>query len=389
MIRILKSLGSLLWAAISGHQNHNVTRLAASIGFYGILSLAPLLVILVTVAGFVFGNDAAQGIIVDQLTSTLGPTAAKAVQSMIANASQSRASVPATIAAVIILFFSASRLIGDIRNSLNTIWGVQGHGGIGFRGYLIGKGIDLLMIFGLAILMLATLAASIGVHAITHYFNNVVPLSPGVLQLISIFFSLVVDIVVLAVIFRALPNIDLDWRDVGLSSLLSAVLFTIGNYAVGFYLGRSSLGSVFGAAGSFVVIMVWIYYSAIIVLFGVELTRADRLRRQRRKHDRQASPPVAAAQPHPDQMMGGGQSRAEGAPGDRQLETGPPGPPPGGAEDVLPPEPGQPVEAPGSRRATRAIPLLSALAGFLTASLTVAGWLIIRRNRTARAPGPK
>jgi membrane protein len=279
MARTLRKLGRLLWTAVNGYQKHNVTRLAASIAFYGILSLAPLAVIMVTVGGFFFGQKAVEGLIVDPLKSAVGQDAARAVQSMIASAYRSSGSIPATVLALIVLVFSASRLIGDIRNSLNVIWEVIGRAGGGLKGFLVGKLVDLGMIFGLALLVLATLLANTAASAITRYFARSVPFSALFLQISSIIFSLLVITAVLTAIFRGLPNVRLGWRDVVLGATLSAVFFEIGNYVIGLYLGRSSLSSVFGAAGSFAVLMIWMYYSSIIVLFGVELTRAHTLRR--------------------------------------------------------------------------------------------------------------
>ncbi len=249
MARTLKKLGRLLWSAVNGYQKHNVTRLAASIAFYGILSLAPLAVILVTVGGFFFGQKAVEGLIVDPLKNAVGQDAARAVQSMIASAYRSHGSIPATVLAVIVLVFSGSRLIGDIRNSLNTIWEVMGRAGDGFRGFLVGKLVDLAMIFGLAVLVLATLLANTAVSAITRYFARSIPFPTLFLQLSSVILSLVVITAVLTAIFRGLPNVRLGWRDVALGAGLSAVFFEIGNYVIGLYLGRSSLASVFGAAG--------------------------------------------------------------------------------------------------------------------------------------------
>jgi membrane protein len=279
MARTLKKLGRLLWSAVNGYQKHNVTRLAASIAFYGILSLAPLAVILVTVGGFFFGQKAVEGLMVDPLKNVVGQDAARAVQSMIASAYRSHGSIPATVLAVIVLVFSGSRLIGDIRNSLNTIWEVMGRAGDGFKGFLVGKLVDLAMIFGLAVLVLATLLTNTAVSAITRYFARSIPFPTLFLQLSSVIFSLLVITGVLTAIFRGLPNVRLGRRDVALGAGLSAVFFEIGNYVIGLYLGRSSLGSVFGAAGSFAVLMIWMYYSSIIVLFGVELTRAYALGR--------------------------------------------------------------------------------------------------------------
>ncbi len=274
MTRGLKWVGSLLWSAVLGYQKHNVNRISGSIAFYGILSLAPLAVILVTIAGYAFGQRAAEGLLVGQLQHALGQQSASAVQELIANAYRSRASVPATVGAVLVLIYSSTRLIGDVRGSLNTIWEVPGRGGGGFKGYFIGKAVDVAMVFGLAGLLLITLAAEIAANAITRYFTGVLPFSAAIFQTSTILFSLVIATAVFVVVLRFLPNTRLALRDVALGGCISAVLFTIGNYALGYYLGRTSPGSIFGAAGSFVLIMVWMYYSSLIVLFGVEITRA-------------------------------------------------------------------------------------------------------------------
>jgi membrane protein len=264
--------------------------MAGAIAFDGILSLAPLGVILVTIAGLVFGRRAAEGAIVQQLRDTLGQDAAGAVQSLLHAAYVSRATVPATVVAFVVLIFGATRLIGDVRGALNDIWEVRGRGGGGAKGWLVGKGIDILAVFGLAGLLLATMLAQAAVNAITRYFADILPFSGALLQISGVLFSLAVATVVFMIVFRWLPNIDLGWRDVVFGGVLTSLLFTVGNYALGFYLGRTSPGSIFGAAGSFIVIMLWMNYSALMVLFGVEVTRA----RWEREH--QAAKP-AAAQP--------------------------------------------------------------------------------------------
>jgi membrane protein len=273
---VMHKLGSTIWAAIGGYQKHNVNRLSASIAFYGILSLAPLAVIAVTVAGFFFGKNAAEGLIVDQLKNTLGADAAKLVQGVLANAYQSRATLPATTLAVLVLLWSSTRLVGDIRGALNTIWEVQGRGGTGFKGFLVGKLIDFGMVLVFAALFLLTVAANLALTTVTHYFAHAVPLPAEALYVSGLAFFAVVAFIFLSVIFRWLPNRTLPLRDVALGAGLSAVLLEIGNSVLGFYLARSSPGSAFGAAGSFVVIMVWMYYTAIIILFGVEVSRAYR-----------------------------------------------------------------------------------------------------------------
>ena len=285
----------MLWGAFEGSQKHSIARLGASIAYYGVLSLAPLAVIMLAVVGLFFGQKAAQGLITGQLDSVLSGDAARAVQSMIASVYRSHASLPATILAAIVLVFSASRLIGSIRSSLNDIWEVAGHAGGGLKGYLVGKLIDLAMILGLAVLVLGTLLANTAVSGVTRYFENKVPFPTLFLQVGGVAFSFLVVTGFLSAIFRGLPNVRLSWRDVLFGAGVSAAFFEIGNYVIGLYLGRSSLSSVFGAAGSFAVLMIWMYYSAIVVLFGVEVTRSSRAEKRARRSRADATPETTEA----------------------------------------------------------------------------------------------
>ncbi len=288
MVRFFKNIGALLWQAISGFQEHNAGRMAAAIAFNGILSIAPLGVISVTIAGSIYGKQAAEGVIVNQLKGTVGDTVATAVQGVLRNAYVSKATVAATILAFAVLVLGGTRLIGALRSALNNIWGVQGRGGGGIKGWLIGKGVDIIAIFVLAGLLLITMLAQAASNTISHYFANVLPFPGAVLLFSGTLFSLGVATAVFMVIFRWLPSLRLNWRDVAFGGVLTAILFTFGNYALGLYLARSSPGSVFGAAGSFVVVMLWMSYSAYIVIFGVEVTRA----RWERKHGKKAADPT-------------------------------------------------------------------------------------------------
>jgi membrane protein len=292
MIRRLKSAGSLLGAAISGFGRHKVGRMAGAMAFDGILSLAPFGVILVTVAGLAYGRSAAEGVIVGRLRETLGEDASGTVQSLLRAAYVSRATVPATIVAFAVLIWGATRLIGDVRGALNDIWEVQGRGGGGIKGWLAGKGIDIVAVFVLAGLLLATMLAQAAVNAVTRYFADTLPFSGAILQISGIGFSLVVTAAVFMIVFRWLPNVGLAWRDVAFGGVLTAVLFTVGNYVLGFYLGRTSPGSIYGAAGSFIVLMLWMNYSSLMVLFGAEVTRA----RWEREHDRASRRPIDPSQ---------------------------------------------------------------------------------------------
>jgi membrane protein len=283
LLRPLVPFGRLLEDAGRGWLAHNVSRMASSIAYFGIFSLAPVLVIMISVASVVFGERASEGLIVDQLTETLGKTTADLIQSMLAGTYQSRGLTLATVLAVLVLLWAATRIIGAVRGALNDIWGVTGHGGNGFLGYVVGKFIDLAMVVGVGVMFLASMLANAAVSALTGYFSDLLPVPAWSLQVIGIAFSLVVATAFLTIIFRVLPNIKICFRYILGGAAVTAVLFTVGNWVIGRYLGRAGPGSAFGAAGSLAVLMIWMYYSAHIVLFGAEVTRAYTQRGEQRR----------------------------------------------------------------------------------------------------------
>lgn len=282
--RYLRSTGGLLGDAGSGWQRRSAGRQAAAIAYYAVFSLAPLLVILVSVAGYLFGQDAAEGLVVDRLDKTLGPEGAAFVQSMLAQAYSSKGTVVATILAVLILLFAASRVIGAMRGALNDIWGVPGRAGGGVKGYVFTKIFDLGMVIVIGIMFMATMVANAVASAVVSRFTEALPIPDWALTAAGIAFSLVVVTFFLTIVFRVLPNMRVSWGDALLGAAVAAVFFGIGNYLIGLYLGRVSIASIFGAAGALAILMIWTYYIAQIVLFGAEITRAH--------HDRRKSPSV-------------------------------------------------------------------------------------------------
>jgi len=278
-LRLLKDAGS-------GWLQHRSERVAAAIAYYGIFSMAPLIVIAVSVASLWFGQEAAEGLVVDHLRGTLGEDVARFVESLLTSAYVGGGGLVATIIAVVALLFGASRVLGGMRSALNDIWGVGARAGGGVKGFVVAKLFDLGMVLAIGFMFLATMMANTAVSIITGYFSDALPLSDLLLRTSSLAFSLVVVTFFMTVVFRLLPNTRPPWRDVLVGASVTAVLFTLGNYAIGVYLGRAGLSSVFGAAGALVVIMVWIYYSVQIILFGAEITRARyHLRRQTCRDD--------------------------------------------------------------------------------------------------------
>jgi membrane protein len=222
----------------------------------------------------VFGKSATEGLIAERLTNTFGEETANFIQSSLVSIYESAGLTLATVLAILALIWAATRIVGSVRGSLNDVWGVKGHGGGGILGFLFGKLIDVGMVLAVGFMFLASMFANTAINAVTRYFSSALPMPGWLLQVIGILFSLLVTTIFLTVIFRWLPNIKVHFLYILVGASITAVLFTIGNYVIGRYLGRTSPGSAFGAAGSLAVIMIWIYYVAYIIIFGAEVTKA-------------------------------------------------------------------------------------------------------------------
>jgi len=283
IVRFFTFLVSLVKEAFNNAWAHNIGRMAASIAYFGAFSLAPIIVIMITVASLVFGKRATEGLIADALTGTFGEETARFIQSMIAAIYGSTGLTLATVLAVLVLIWAATRIVGSVRGALNDIWGVQGHGGGGWLGFIVGKLIDVAMVIGIGFMFLLTMLANTAVTAMTTYFSQHLPLPGWLLQILSVLFSLAITIFFLAVMFRVLPNVKVRIVYILVGASITGILFTIGNYVIGMYLGRTSPGSAFGAAGSLAVLMIWFYYVSYIIIFGAEVTQAYARRASLRK----------------------------------------------------------------------------------------------------------
>ena len=309
VFRPLAPLGSLLKEAFDGAWAHNISRMAASIAYFGAFSLAPMIVIMTTLASLVFGKSATEGLIAERLTNTFGEETANFIQSSLVSIYESAGLTLATVLAILALIWAATRIVGSVRGSLNDVWGVKGHGGGGILGFLFGKLIDVGMVLAVGFMFLASMFANTAINAVTRYFSSALPMPGWLLQVIGILFSLLVTTIFLTVIFRWLPNIKVRFLYILVGASITAVLFTIGNYVIGRYLGRTSPGSAFGAAGSLAVIMIWIYYVAYIIIFGAEVTKAYAQRvsvRQMRAAATEAASSVGTF-PGPEANLGSGE----------------------------------------------------------------------------------
>jgi membrane protein len=250
-----------------------VPRLGAALAYYTIFSIAPLLLIAIAMAGLVFGREAAQGEIFAQLRGVLGANSAQMVQSMVASAAKPKSGTIATILGIVTLIFGASGVFGQLEDALNTIWDVAPKKNAGILRMLKARFLSAAMVFGIGFLLLVSLIIDAAISAAGKYGGQRLPGGEVIWQTLEQLVSLAVVTVLFAAIFRFLPDLRIAWRDVWLGAALTSVLFVIGKFVLGVYFGKSAVGSSYGAAGSLVLVLLWIYYSAQILLFGAEFTQ--------------------------------------------------------------------------------------------------------------------
>jgi membrane protein len=269
-----RGVRALFGEAFTGWREHKASNMAAALAYYTVFSLAPILVISIAVAGLVFGQEAAEGRIVGQISGLVGRESALALEAMIAAARAPSSSIAATVLGLATLLFGATGVFGELQDSLNTIWGVKPKPGRGLIRLLKTRFVSFTMVLGIGFLLLVSLVVSAAISAIGAWLSGLLPLPEVVLQGINLVVSIAVVALLFAMIFRFLPDVEIGWRDVWAGAVFTAVLFGLGKLAIGLYLGKSSVASSYGAAGALVLILVWVYYSAQILFFGAELTRA-------------------------------------------------------------------------------------------------------------------
>ncbi len=269
-----KTILSVFKQTISEWSEDKAPMLGAALAYYTVFSIAPLLVISIAVAGFVFGDEAAKGQIFDQMRGLIGDQGGQAMQDMIQSAgSKTSTGVIATITGVVPLLFGASGVFGQLQTSLNIIWGVEPKPGRGIKGILKDRFLSFGFILVVCFLLMVSLLISASITFVATWVGGIALGTQLIAQGVNIVLSLGIITVLFALIFKFLPDVKIAWKDVWLGAFLTALLFTIGKFALGLYLGSSSVGSSFGAAGSLIVLLLWVYYSAQILFFGAELTQ--------------------------------------------------------------------------------------------------------------------
>jgi membrane protein len=272
-MKLLRNAARLLKVSASERSNDKAPRLGASLSYYTIFSLAPVLVLVVAVAGMALGEQAAQGKIVEQLSGLVGADAAKAIQSMLVKASHRGSGIVATIAGLATLIVGATGVMIELQDALNTVWKVVPKPGRGIKGIIRDRMLSFGIVLGFGFLLLVSLVLSAAVSLLDSWIGALIPGWVIAGYILNYGISLGLVTVVLAAIFKILPDVKIAWRDVWVGALVTSVLFHIGKFGISLYIGKASVGSTFGAAGSLAVLLVWIYYSSQIVLFGAEFTR--------------------------------------------------------------------------------------------------------------------
>jgi membrane protein len=295
----MKKYFSLFKQTINEFGQDKVPRLGAALAYYTIFSLAPLLLIVIAIAGLAFGHDAAQNKIFDQLKGALGPTTASGVQEMVKNAAKPKSGTVATIIGIITLILGASGVFGQLKDALNTIWDAEPKKGGGVLGLIKDRFLSFAMVFGVGFLLLVSLVIDTAIAAMGTYAKDNLPGGEALWHIVELSFSFCVITVLMAMIFRLLPDLKIEWRDVWLGAALTSLLFVLGKFALGIYFAKSAVGSSFGAAGSLVIVLLWVYYSAQILLFGAEFTQVYARAHGSLKETEKTKQPEPAKQPPP------------------------------------------------------------------------------------------
>jgi membrane protein len=267
-----KKSWSILKGTCSEFSQDNVLRLSAALAYYSIFSLGPLLIIIVGVAGLVLGQESVRRQVEQQLQSMMGQNSAHMIESMMSAQQRGGSSLWATIIGIVILLFGASGVFGQLQDALNTIWGVKSKPGGGLWKFIQSRFLSLSMVLGIGFLLLISMALTTVLTAASGAIGSHFGFSETLGHVVNFIVSFVVITVLFAMIFKYLPDVKVPFRRVWVGALLTALLFTIGKYLLALYLGRASTTSSYGAAGSVIVILMWIYYASVILLFGAEFT---------------------------------------------------------------------------------------------------------------------
>lgn len=274
-------LWSILRQTFWAWNAHDAPRLGAALAFYTILSMAPLVILVVAVAAVIFGRTTAQDQLLQQVRDLIGLQGAEMVRTTIEHARQPSSGIFASAVGILTLFFGASGVFLELRSALNTIWEVKPIEDVSLMGIIKQRFFSFGLVLAIGFLLLVSLVVSAILAALGAFFGDILPMSESVLGTINFLLSFIAIAILFALIFRYVPDKRIEWREVWLGALATAFLFTVGKSLIGLYLGKASVGSAYGAAGSLMVVIVWVYYSSQIFFFGAEFTHTLAKQRER------------------------------------------------------------------------------------------------------------
>jgi membrane protein len=272
-MRLLR-IWSLLQAAAAGWWEDRAMSMGAALAFYTAFSLAPMLLLIIAVAGLVFGTVAAQGAIVGELGGLIGKDGTAALETMLGSARPRQVGIVGTVVGVITYLVLATGTLVELQDSLNRIWKAPPPARSGLITFLRTRLLSLALILAIGFLLLVSLALNAALTALGGYLAMLLPALPALIAALDLALSLSATTVLLGLIYKILPDVPIAWRDVAIGAGLTSLLFTLGKVVIGIYIGASNLASSFGAAAAVMAMLLWIYYSALIVLFGAEFTKA-------------------------------------------------------------------------------------------------------------------
>jgi membrane protein len=267
--------------------------MGAAIAYYTVFSLAPMLVIVIAIAGLAFGQKAAEGALFGELSNLIGPESAVAVQGMLRSVSGARSGILATAIGGGTLVIAATAVLGELQSALNVIWKAPASKGLGIWHLLKSRLVSLAVILVIGFLLLVSLVISTALAAFSGYLDWLLPGLATILEIAHLTLSFALTTVLFAALFKILPDCPVEWQEVWLGAVVAALLFTLGKHLISLYIGSSNMASTYGAAGALIIVLVWVYYSAQILLLGAEFAKvySDRRLTPRDRGKQQNPPP--------------------------------------------------------------------------------------------------
>lgn len=268
-------LWRLLKETIQEWNNDKASRLAAALAYYTVFSLAPLLIIAIAIAGLLFDRADVQTQLTAQIQSLVGQEGAALVETALENANRpgENTGVVASLISVVLLLLGASGVFAQLQDALNTVWNVEAKPKNAAKGFVRKRLLSFAMVLTIGFLLMVSLVVSTVLTALSSHLSNVLPGVDALWQLLNIALSLFLLTLLFAMMYKYVPDVQIGWHDVWLGASITAVLFTIGKFVLGLYLGNGGFGSTYGAAGSIIIVLAWVYYSAQILFFGAEFTQ--------------------------------------------------------------------------------------------------------------------